>query len=212
MVITPDGGTLIVAESIARRLTAYDIGTDRGPVRASDLRRRARRSAGRDRAGRGRRGVDVDERWRISFERVEAGGAVTDRSTSVTARRSPACSAARTAHPCSWCRPPTPIRSGSSAPGDRASRWSGSRSPARAFRQSKGDQTDSYYELRRPGRSPRRDVPGHRHGSQHVDVAHPARRPGVGPVGSCLAAVSASRRHPAQPGGRGICWPGFRGW
>lgn len=30
MVITPDGGTLIVAESTARRLTAYDVGADGG--------------------------------------------------------------------------------------------------------------------------------------------------------------------------------------
>src|SRR5258708_32653764 len=31
MAITPDGGTLIVAESYANRLTAYDIGADGGP-------------------------------------------------------------------------------------------------------------------------------------------------------------------------------------
>jgi sugar lactone lactonase YvrE len=30
MAITPDGGTLIVAESYANRLTAYDIGADGG--------------------------------------------------------------------------------------------------------------------------------------------------------------------------------------
>jgi sugar lactone lactonase YvrE len=78
MVITPDGGTLIVAESIGRRLTAYDIDGDGG------LSGRRGFADGLDGPP---DGIALDEAGGVwtsmtlahQFERVVAGGAVTDR-------------------------------------------------------------------------------------------------------------------------------------
>ncbi len=78
MVITPDGGTLIVAESVGRRLTAYDIDADGG------LSGRRIFAEGLDGPP---DGIALDEAGGVwtsmtlahQFERVVAGGAVTDR-------------------------------------------------------------------------------------------------------------------------------------
>jgi sugar lactone lactonase YvrE len=78
MVITPDRGTLIVAESIARRLTAYDIGA------AGGLSGRRVFADGLDGPP---DGIALDAEGAVwtsmtlarQFERVLAGGAVTDR-------------------------------------------------------------------------------------------------------------------------------------
>jgi sugar lactone lactonase YvrE len=78
MVITPDGGTLIVAESTARRLTAYDIGT------GGQLSGRRVFADGLDGPP---DGIALDAECAVwtsmtlahQFERVVAGGAVTDR-------------------------------------------------------------------------------------------------------------------------------------
>ena len=78
MVITPDGGTLIVAESTARRLTAYDIGADGG------LSGRRLFAGGLDGPP---DGIALDAEGAVwtsmtlahQFQRVLAGGAVTDR-------------------------------------------------------------------------------------------------------------------------------------
>ena len=78
MVITPDGGTLIVAESTARRLTAYDIGADGG------LSGRRLFAGGLDGPP---DGIALDAEGAVwtsmtlahQFQRVRAGGAVTDR-------------------------------------------------------------------------------------------------------------------------------------
>lgn len=78
MVITPDGGTLIVAESIGRRLTAYTVGPDGG------LRDRRVFADGLDGPP---DGIALDAAGGIwtsmtlanQFERVVEGGAVTDR-------------------------------------------------------------------------------------------------------------------------------------
>ena len=61
MVITPDGQTLIVAESIGRRLTAFTIGGDGSLSDRADLRRRARRAARRPHARRRRRNLGIDD-------------------------------------------------------------------------------------------------------------------------------------------------------
>jgi sugar lactone lactonase YvrE len=78
MVMTPDGGTLIVAESIARRLTAYDIGA------GGQLSGRRVFADGLDGPP---DGIALDAEGAVwtsmtlthQFERVLAGGAVTDR-------------------------------------------------------------------------------------------------------------------------------------
>ncbi|HEY5150946.1 MAG TPA: SMP-30/gluconolactonase/LRE family protein [Mycobacterium sp.] len=78
MVITPDGGTLIVAESIARRLSAYDIGA------GGELSGRRVFADGLDGPP---DGIALDAEGAVwtsmtlaqQFERVLAGGAVTDR-------------------------------------------------------------------------------------------------------------------------------------
>ena len=78
MVITPDGGTLIVAESTARRLTAYDIGA------GGELSGRRGFADGLDGPP---DGIALDAEGAVwtsmtlahQFERVLAGGAVTDR-------------------------------------------------------------------------------------------------------------------------------------
>jgi sugar lactone lactonase YvrE len=78
MVITPDGGTLIVAESIGRRLTAYDIDSDGG------LSGRRIFADGLDGPP---DGIALDEAGGVwtsmtlahQFERIVEGGAVTDR-------------------------------------------------------------------------------------------------------------------------------------
>ncbi|AKK29042.1 SMP-30/gluconolactonase/LRE family protein [Mycobacterium sp. EPa45] len=78
MAITPDGGTLIVAESIGRRLTAYDIDADGG------LSGRRVFADGLDGPP---DGIALDEAGGVwtsmtlahQFERVVAGGEVTDR-------------------------------------------------------------------------------------------------------------------------------------
>ncbi|KAA0107699.1 SMP-30/gluconolactonase/LRE family protein [Mycolicibacterium sp. P1-5] len=78
MVITPDGGTLIVAESIGRRLTAYDI--DAG----GELSGRRVFAHGLDGPP---DGIALDEAGGVwtsmtlahQFERIVDGGAVTDR-------------------------------------------------------------------------------------------------------------------------------------
>lgn len=78
MVITPDGGTLIVAESIGRRLTAFTIGADGG---LSDRRVFADGLDGPpdgitlDAAG----GVWTSMTLAHQFERITEGGAVTHR-------------------------------------------------------------------------------------------------------------------------------------
>lgn len=78
MVITPDGGTLIVAESTARRLTAYDIGT------SGHLSGRRVFAEGLDGPPDGialdaERAVWTSMTLAHQFERVVPGGAVTDR-------------------------------------------------------------------------------------------------------------------------------------
>jgi sugar lactone lactonase YvrE len=78
MVITPDGGTLIVAESIGRRLTAYDIDAGGG------LSGRRVFADGLDGPPDGIALDDAGGVWTSmtlahQFERVVAGGAVTDR-------------------------------------------------------------------------------------------------------------------------------------
>ncbi|BBX09318.1 SMP-30/gluconolactonase/LRE family protein [Mycolicibacterium aichiense] len=78
MAITPDGGTLIVAESIGRRLTAYEIGAD------GSLSGRRVFADGLDGPP---DGIALDEDGGVwtsmtlahQFERVVAGGEVTDR-------------------------------------------------------------------------------------------------------------------------------------
>ncbi|MEZ0355279.1 SMP-30/gluconolactonase/LRE family protein [Mycobacterium sp. SA01] len=78
MAITPDGGTLIVAESIGRRLTAYDINAD------GSLSGRRVFADGLDGPP---DGIALDEAGGVwtsmtlahQFERVVAGGEVTDR-------------------------------------------------------------------------------------------------------------------------------------
>ena len=78
MVVTPDGGTLIVAESTARRLSAYDIGA------GGDLSGRRVFADGLDGPP---DGIALDAEGAVwtsmtlahQFERVLAGGAVTDR-------------------------------------------------------------------------------------------------------------------------------------
>jgi sugar lactone lactonase YvrE len=78
MVITPDGGTLIVAESIGRRLTAYDIDSDGG------LSGRRIFADGLDGPP---DGIALDEAGGVwtsmtlahQFVRIVEGGAVTDR-------------------------------------------------------------------------------------------------------------------------------------
>jgi sugar lactone lactonase YvrE len=78
MVVTPDGSTLIVAESTARRLSAYDIGT------GGDLSGRRVFAEGLDGPP---DGIALDAEGAVwtsmtlarQFERVLAGGAVTDR-------------------------------------------------------------------------------------------------------------------------------------
>jgi sugar lactone lactonase YvrE len=78
MVVTPDGGTLIVAESIGRRLTAYDIDSDGG------LSGRRIFADGLDGPP---DGIALDEAGGVwtsmtlahQFERIVEGGAVTDR-------------------------------------------------------------------------------------------------------------------------------------
>jgi sugar lactone lactonase YvrE len=78
MVITPDGATLIVAESTGMRLTAFSIGAD-GSL--SDRRRFAEGLDGPpdgiclDADG----GVWVAMTLAHTFERIEAGGTITDR-------------------------------------------------------------------------------------------------------------------------------------
>ena len=78
MVITPDGATLIVAESVARRLTAFTVGSD-GAL--SDRRVFAEGLDGPpdgitlDAAG----GVWAAMTLAHQFERIELGGNVTDR-------------------------------------------------------------------------------------------------------------------------------------
>ena len=61
MVITPDHRTLIVAESIGRRLTAFSIGDDGAIVRSTSLRRWSGRAARRHLPRRRGRGVDGDD-------------------------------------------------------------------------------------------------------------------------------------------------------
>ena len=61
MVITPDGKTLIVAESIGRRADRVHDRRRWVVVRSPDLRRRTRRAARRHRTRRRRRGLDVDD-------------------------------------------------------------------------------------------------------------------------------------------------------
>lgn len=78
MAITPDGGTLIVAESIGRRLTAYDIDA------AGGLSGRRVFADGLDGPPDGIALDDAGGVWTAmtlahQFERVVAGGAVTDR-------------------------------------------------------------------------------------------------------------------------------------
>ncbi|EHB49875.1 SMP-30/Gluconolaconase/LRE-like region-containing protein [Mycolicibacterium rhodesiae JS60] len=78
MAITPDGGTLIVAESIGRRLTAYDIDT------AGGLSGRRVFADGLDGPPDGIALDDAGGVWTAmtlahQFERVVAGGEVTDR-------------------------------------------------------------------------------------------------------------------------------------
>lgn len=78
MVITPDGGTLIVAESMGRRLTRYSIGADGG------LRDRRVFADGLDGPP---DGIALDAAGGVwtamtlanQFERITEGGAVTDR-------------------------------------------------------------------------------------------------------------------------------------
>ena len=57
MVITADRSTLIVAESVGRRLTAFTIGADGKLSDRRHFRRRARRTARRHHARRRRRGL-----------------------------------------------------------------------------------------------------------------------------------------------------------
>jgi sugar lactone lactonase YvrE len=88
-VITPDGATLIVAESLGRRLTAFDILPD-GSL--------ADRRIYADCPGRGPDGICLDEEGAIwaamtlagEFQRILPGGAVTD-SISVEGRMAIAC-------------------------------------------------------------------------------------------------------------------------
>ena len=61
MAITPDHQTLIVAESIGRRLTAFSIGVNWRTPRSTGLRRRPGRAAGRHLPRRRRRGVECDD-------------------------------------------------------------------------------------------------------------------------------------------------------
>ena len=61
MVITPDNRTLIISESFAGRLTAFDIDPDGGPVQPAGVRRRAR--PGRHLPG--RRGRGLGRQWRV---------------------------------------------------------------------------------------------------------------------------------------------------
>ncbi len=78
MVITPDGGTLIVAESIGRRLTAYDIdagGSLSGRRVFADGLDGPPDGIALDEAG----GVWTSMTLAHQFERVVAGGEVTDR-------------------------------------------------------------------------------------------------------------------------------------
>ncbi|MDR3662890.1 MAG: SMP-30/gluconolactonase/LRE family protein [Mycobacterium sp.] len=78
MAITPDGGTLIVAESTGRRLTAFTIGTD------GDL---SGRRVFADRLDGPPDGIAIDSEGRVwaamtlahQFERIADGGTVTDR-------------------------------------------------------------------------------------------------------------------------------------
>lgn len=78
MVITPDGGMLIVAESIGRRLSAYDIGADgalSGRRVFADGLDGPPDGIALDEAG----GVWTSMTLAHQFERVVAGGEVTDR-------------------------------------------------------------------------------------------------------------------------------------
>ena len=61
MVITPDGATLIVAESVGRRLTAFTIDDDGDLGEPAGVRRRPRRATGRHHPRRRGRRVDVDD-------------------------------------------------------------------------------------------------------------------------------------------------------
>jgi sugar lactone lactonase YvrE len=81
MVITPDGKTLIVAESIGRRLTAFTIG---GPSAPGALRDRRIFADGLDGPPDGialdaEGGVWTSMTLAHQFERITEGGAVTDR-------------------------------------------------------------------------------------------------------------------------------------
>ncbi|MCX2930804.1 SMP-30/gluconolactonase/LRE family protein [Mycobacterium sp. CVI_P3] len=77
MVITPDGGSLIVAESIGRRLTAYDIDDDglSGRRVFADGLDGPPDGIALDAAG----GVWTSMTLAHQFERIVGGGAVTDR-------------------------------------------------------------------------------------------------------------------------------------
>ncbi len=80
MVITPDRKTLIVAESLGRRLTAFTIGGpgDRRAGRPANFRRRPGRPARRHRLD-AEGGVWTSMTLAHQFERITEGGVVTDR-------------------------------------------------------------------------------------------------------------------------------------
>jgi sugar lactone lactonase YvrE len=112
MVVTPDNSTLIISESFAGRLTAFDIAPDGG---LSNRRTWAENlgpteSAWTPRARSGSRrptrsptlAVTTHRRARSSAS-VKAARSPTGSST--TAPSSPPCSAAPTARPCSWPPP-----------------------------------------------------------------------------------------------------------
>ena len=78
MVITPDNKTLIVAESFAARLTAFDIADDGTPVEPSRLGRRrrpGRHLPGRRRAASGPRAATMAN----DCARIREGGEVLER-------------------------------------------------------------------------------------------------------------------------------------
>ena len=102
MVVTPDNSTLIVAESFAGRLTAFDIARRRQPVEPAGLGRprrwRPTASASTPRARSGTHG-----RAPPRCVRVREGGEVLQ-TIELDRAASPACSAARTADAVHACR------------------------------------------------------------------------------------------------------------
>ena len=101
MVVTPDNSTLIIAESFAGRLTAFDIAADGSLSNRrvwADLDGDPTASASTRRAPSGTRTS------RTSAASGSARAVRCCRRSSSTAAASPACSAARTAARCSWRR------------------------------------------------------------------------------------------------------------